>query len=107
MILVDVTKKFQRALADIVEKCLEHLTGIKGKAVCVTRADLREEAYSLSWRVQIESKDLQKALESSSWKQGWAVKEYVFYKKKIEEKTDENKLPSGRKNRQDLPLYKQ
>ena len=69
---------------EIVEGCLEYLAGIKGVATCCTPPEKISsgEVFSLSWRVQVESSDLDKALLPSSWKSGWAVKPYYFRHKK-------------------------
>ena len=70
--------------SDIVQDCLEYLSGIKGVATCCTPQERIDsgEAFSLSWRVQVESADYEKALLPSSWKTGWAVKPYFFRRKK-------------------------
>ena len=70
--------------SDIVQNCLEYLSGIKGVATCCTPQERIDsgEAYSLSWRVQVDSEDYEKALLPSSWKTGWAVKPYFFKRKK-------------------------
>ena len=72
---VFVTRTAKNTTSDIVENCL---TGIKGKAVCVTLEERKENSYSLSWRVEIPATDLEKALLSDSWATGWAVREYFF-----------------------------
>ena len=71
---------------ETVEGCLEYLAGIKGIATCCTPQERIEsgEAFSLSWRVQVEGSDLEKALLPSSWKTGWAVKPYYFRRRKPE-----------------------
>ena len=63
---------------ETVEGCLEYLSGIKGVATCCTPKERIDsgEAFSLSWRVQIENADYDKALLPASWKSGWAVKPY-------------------------------
>ena len=58
--------------------CLVYLTGIKGKAMCVTPEERKENSYSLSWRVEVPAADLEKALRAESWATGWAVREYFF-----------------------------
>ena len=70
--------------SEIVQDCLEYLSGIKGIATCCTPKERIDagEAYSLSWRVQVDSNDYEKALLPSSWKTGWAVKPYFFKRKK-------------------------
>ena len=70
--------------SEIVQDYLEYLSGIKGIATCCTPQERIEsgEAYSLSWRVQVDSVDYEKALLPSSWKTGWAVKPYYFRRKK-------------------------
>ena len=103
---VFVARTHKNTTAQIVENCLEYLSGIKGKAVCVTREDLLESAFSLSWRVQIDAKDPPKALESSSWKEGWTVREYIFYKKKKDESNDDVQFSSHKNSRNNRPLYK-
>ena len=69
---------------ETVEGCLEYLAGIVGKATCCTPQERIDsgEAYSLSWRVQVENSDYEKALLPTSWKSGWAVKPYFFRRKK-------------------------
>ena len=69
---------------ETVEGCLEYLAGIKGVATCCTPQERLDsgEAFSLSWRVQVESCDFEKALQPSSWKTGWAVKPYFFKRKR-------------------------
>ena len=69
---------------ETVEGCLEYLAGIKGVATCCTPHERIDsgEAFSLSWRVQVDSTDLEKALLPSSWKTGWAVKPYFFRRKR-------------------------
>ena len=71
---------------ETVEGCLEYLSGIKGTAVCCTPQERINcgEAFSLSWRVQVENDDYEKALLPTSWKSGWAVKPYFFRRKKTE-----------------------
>ena len=71
---------------ETVEGCLEYLAGIKGVAVCCTPEERIEsgEAFSLSWRVQVDSADYESALLPTSWKSGWAVKPYYFRRKKPE-----------------------
>ena len=71
---------------ETVEGCLEYLAGIKGVAVCCTPEERINsgEAFSLSWRVQVENADYEKALLPTSWKSGWAVKPYYFRRKKPE-----------------------
>ena len=71
---------------DTVEGCLEYLAGIKGVATCCTSQERLDsgEAFSLSWRVQVENSNFEKALQPSSWKTGWAIKPYFFRRKKPE-----------------------
>ena len=71
---------------ETVEGCLEYLAGIKGVAVCCTPEERINsgEAFSLSWRVQVDNADYEKALLPTSWKSGWAVKPYYFRRKKPE-----------------------
>ena len=71
---------------ETVEGCLEYLSGVKGVAVCCTPEERINsgEAFSLSWRVQVENADYEKALLPTSWKSGWAVKPYYFRRKKPE-----------------------
>ena len=66
--------------SDVVQNCLEYLSGIKGVATCCTPQERIDsgEAYSLSWRVQVDSADYEKALLPSTWKTGWAVKPYIL-----------------------------
>ena len=73
---VFVARTAMSTTKETVEGCLEYLAGIKGIATCCTPQERIDsgEAYSLSWRVQIENDDYEKALLSSSWKTGWAVK---------------------------------
>ena len=75
---------------ETVEDCLEYLAGIKGVATCCTPQDRIDsgEAFSMSWRVQVDSADYQKALLPTSWKSGWAVKLYYFRRKKPENQPD-------------------
>ena len=75
---------------DTVEGCLEYLAGIKGIATCCTPQERLDsgEAFSLSWRVQVENADFEKALQPSSWKSGWAVKPYFFRRKRTEYHSD-------------------
>ena len=75
---VFVTRTAKNTTSDIVENCLDYLTGIKGKAVCVTPEERKDNSYSLSWRVEIPAADLEKALQPDSWATGWAVREYFF-----------------------------
>jgi hypothetical protein len=69
---------------ETVEGCLEYLSGIKGVATCCTPQEriTSGEAFSLSWRVQVDSSDYEKALLPSSWKSGWAVKPYFFRRRR-------------------------
>jgi hypothetical protein len=71
---------------ETVEGCLEYLAGIKGVAVfCTPEERIKSgEAFSLSWRVQVDNADYEKALLPTSWKSGWAVKPYYFRRKKPE-----------------------
>ena len=71
---------------ETVEGCLEYLAGIKGEAVCCTPEERIKsgEAFSLSWRIQVDNADFEKALLPTSWKSGWAVKPYYFRRKKPE-----------------------
>ena len=75
-----ISKQFEL----VVQNCLEYLSGIKGVATCCTPQERIDsgEAYSLSWRVQVDSADYEKALLPTSWKTGWAVKPYFFKRKK-------------------------
>ena len=84
---VFVARTAMSATKETAEGCLEYLSGIKGVATCCTPPDRIDsgDAFSLSWRVQDESSDLEKALLPSSWKSGWAVKEYFFRRRKPEQ----------------------
>ena len=86
---VFVARTAMSTTKETVEGCLEYLSGIKGEATCCTPQDRIKsgEAFSLSWRVQVESGDLEKALLPSSWKSGWAVKPYYFRRKKPDNQT--------------------
>ena len=77
---------------ETVEGCLEYLAGIKGIATCCTPKERRDsgEAFSLSWRVQVDSADYEKALLPSSWKSGWAVKPYFFRRIRVDNQQDRN-----------------
>ena len=68
---------------ETVEGCLEYLAGIKGVATCCTPKERLDsgEAYSLSWRVQIESEDYEKALQPTAWKI-WLGCQALFLQKK-------------------------
>ena len=46
--------------------------------------------FSLSWRVQVDSADYQKALLPSSGKSGWAVKPYFFRRIRVDNQQDRN-----------------
>ena len=63
---------------ETVEGCLEYLAGIKGIATCCTPQHRLDsgEAFSLSWRLQVDNVDFEKALLPTSWKSGWAIKPY-------------------------------
>ena len=69
---VFVARTAMSTTKETVEGCLEYLAGIKGVATCCTPQERIDsgEAYSLSWRVQIDSDDYDKALLPSSWKSG-------------------------------------
>ena len=88
---------------ETVEGCLEYLSGIKGVAVCCTPQERIDsgEAFSLSWRVQVDSSDIEKALLPTSWKSGWAVKPYYFRRKK----PDNHQPGQGDKLTQFLALH--
>ena len=77
---------------ETVEGCLEYLAGIKGVTTCCTPQERIDsgEAYSLSWRVQVENDDYDRALLPSSWKSGWAVKPYYFRRKKPDRLPDKH-----------------
>ena len=77
---------------ETVEGCLEYLAGIKGIATCCTPQErlTSGEAFSLSWRVQVDNADYEKALLPSSWKSGWAVKPYFFRRKRVDPQLDRN-----------------
>ena len=81
---VFVARTAMSTTKDTVEGCLEYLAGIKGTATCCTPQERIDsgEAFSLSWRVQIDSADFEKALLPASWKTGWAVKPYYFKRKR-------------------------
>ena len=83
---VFVARTAMSTTKETVDGCLEYLAGIKGIATCCTPQERIDsgEAFSLSWRVQIENDDYEKALLSSSWKTGWAVKPYFFRRKRPE-----------------------
>ena len=87
---VFVARTAMSTTKETVEGCLEYLAGIKGVATCCTPPERLEsgEAFSLSWRVQVENSDFEKALEPSSWKSGWAVKPYFFRRKRAENQSD-------------------
>ena len=87
---VFVARTAMSTTKETVEGCLEYLAGIKGVATCCTPKERLDsgEAFSLSWRVQIDSSDCEKALLPTSWKSGWAVKPYFFRRKKPENQTD-------------------
>jgi hypothetical protein len=87
---VFVARTAMSTTKETVEGCLEYLAGIKGVATCCTPQERLDsgEAFSLSWRVQVDSSDLEKALLPTSWKSGWAVKPYFFRRKKPENQTD-------------------
>ena len=92
---VFVARTAMSTTKETVEGCLEYLAGIKGVATCCTPQERIEsgEAFSLSWRVQVDSGDLEKALLSSSWKTGWAVKQYFFRRKKPENQHNQRSDP--------------
>ena len=81
---VFVARTAMSTTKETVEGCLEYLAGIQGVATCCTPQERIDsgEAFSLSWRVQVESGDYEKALLPTSWKSGWAVKPYFFRRKK-------------------------
>ena len=83
---VFVARTAMSTTKETVEGCLEYLSGIKGEATCCTPQERLDsgEAFSLSWRVQVDSCDFEKALQPSSWKTGWAVKPYFFRRKRPE-----------------------
>ena len=83
---VFVARTAMSTTKETVEGCLDYLAGIKGIATCCTPQERIDsgEAFSLSWRVQVENEDYEKALLPSSWKTGWAVKPYFFRRKKSE-----------------------
>ena len=87
---VFVTRTAMSTTKETVEGCLEYLAGVKGVATCCTPQQRLDsgEAYSLSWRVQVESFEYEKALLPTSWKSGWAVKPYFFRKKRPEGHVD-------------------
>jgi hypothetical protein len=87
---VFVTRTAMSTTKETVEGCLEYLAGIKGIATCCTPQHRLDsgEAFSLSWRIQVDSSDYEKALLPSSWKSGWAVKPYYFRRKKPEGQVD-------------------
>ena len=77
---------------ETVEGCLEYLSGIKGAATCCTPQERIDggEAFSLSWRVQVDNGDYEKALLPTSWKSGWAVKPYYFRRNKPDNQPGRN-----------------
>ena len=83
---VFVARTAMSTTKETVQGCLEYLAGIKSIAVCCTPQERIDsgEAFSLSWRVQVENDDYEKALLPTSWKSGWAVKPYFFRRKKPE-----------------------
>ena len=83
---VFVARTAMSTTKETVEGCLEYLSGIKGEATCCTPQERLDsgEAFSLSWRVQVDSCDFDKALQPSSWKTGWAIKPYFFRRKRPE-----------------------
>ena len=87
---VFVARTAMSTTKETVEGCLEYLAGIKGVATCCTpqeRLDSKE-AFSLSWRVQVDNAVYEKALLPSSWKSGWAVKPYFFRRKRPDNQPD-------------------
>ena len=81
---VFVARTAMSTTKETVWVCLEYLSGIKAVATCCTPKERLDsgEAFSLSWRVQIENADYEKALLPTSWKSGWAVKPYYFRRRK-------------------------
>ena len=75
---VFVARTAKTTTKETVENCLKYLTNIKGTAECVTPAERRETAHSLSWRVAVPAEKIDQCLNPSSWCTGWAVKEYFF-----------------------------
>ena len=69
---VFVARTAMSTTKETVEGCLEYLSGVKGKAFCCTPQERigSGEAFSLSWRVQVENSDYEKALLPTSWKSG-------------------------------------
>ena len=62
---VFVARTAMSTTKETVEGCLEYLAGIKGIATCCTPQERRDsgEAFSLSWRVQVDNADFEKALQ--------------------------------------------
>ena len=81
---VFVARTAMSTTKETVEGCLEYLAGIKGIATCCTPQERIQsgEAFSLSWRVQLDNADFEKALLPTSWKSGWAVKPYYFRRRR-------------------------
>ena len=87
---VFVARTAMSTTKETVEGCLEYLAGVKGVATCCTPQERLNsgEAFSLSWRVQVDNVDYEKALLPTSWKSGWAVKPYFFRRRKPDNQPD-------------------
>ena len=87
---VFVARTAMSTTKETVEGCLEYLAGVKGVATCCTPQERLHsgEAFSLSWRVQVDNVDYEKALLPTSWKSGWAVKPYFFRRRKPDNQPD-------------------
>ena len=85
---VFVARTAMSTTKETVEGCLDYLAGIKGVATCCTPEERIQsgESFSLSWRVQVDNVDYEKALLPTSWKSGWAVKPYYFRRKRPDNK---------------------
>ena len=88
-----VSRTAKSTTKENVEACLEYFTGIKGTATCVTPEERIQSAFSLSWRVEVAARDLERALQASSWVTGWGVREYFFPRQK-KSKPAEFKVPT-------------